>query len=434
MVALLVRHKLTAPDDVQPCKWSHDLAGYLVARLADVPITLPTSADDLSPAAPVAHPCPAFLRLGACPYGFKCRFGESHMKRVEPGTGVAGTDWVQVVDDAQAAAFEAERAARGGGKARMTEKGELNFIGMDVVRETRQGAARENKFPLSAAYMKEIGEPLDSREAGERGAKGAKGAKGGRGGDRNAEKTKANQPPAELVDMADLDVDQPEDAPPAPDASAVADIDAHPSRSFVPDLAPIRACEKKRLDFKGKTYLAPLTTVGNLPFRRLAVQLGCDITCSEMGLATEFLGGNTNEWSLVRRHPSEKMFGVQICGARPQALVPTAEAIVKHCDIDFLDVNCGCPIDLVFNKGAGSALLQHAAKLGKSLIGMNRVMGETPLTIKIRTGVSSKPEERVAHKLARRVQTEWGCSALTLHGRSRQQRYKTRADYDCEFQ
>lgn len=52
------------------------------------------------------------------------------------------------------------------------------------------------------------------------------------------------------------------------------------------------------------------------------------------------------------------------------------------------DINCGCPIDLVFNKGAGSALLQHAGKLGRSLVGMSQVLGEIPLTIKIRNGVS----------------------------------------------
>lgn len=94
-------------------------------------------------------------------------------------------------------------------------------------------------------------------------------------------------------------------------------------------------------------------------------------------------------------------------------------------------INCGCPIDLVFNKGAGSALLQHAAKLGRSLVGMSQVLGETPLTIKIRTGVTQS--QPVAHKLVQRVQGEWGVSAVTLHGRSRQQRYKTRADYACEL-
>lgn len=80
------------------------------------------------------------------------------------------------------------------------------------------------------------------------------------------------------------------------------DVDDQPSRSYIPDLAPIRASEKKRLDFRGKLYLAPLTTTGNLPFRRLCGDFGNDISCSEMGLAQEFLNGNASEWSLVRRY------------------------------------------------------------------------------------------------------------------------------------
>ena len=76
-----------------------------------------------------------------------------------------------------------------------------------------------------------------------------------------------------------------------------------------------------------------------------------------MGLATSFLSGSKEEWSLVRRHPSESMFGVQIAGSRPVTLVPTAEVIAKEFDggIDFVDLNCGCPIDLVFRTGSGSA-------------------------------------------------------------------------------
>ncbi|GAA6044632.1 hypothetical protein JCM8097_003899, partial [Rhodosporidiobolus ruineniae] len=431
------------------CRLDHDLSGYLATRLPDIRYALPTTADDLTPTS-TEHPCPLFLSLGACPYGVKCRYGESHMRKVEEGQGFMGSGIELVVDEEKVKQREAEQ---GEGLGKRSPMAEMNFISTMQIKDIRGGGKTEEKFPLSTAYLKSIGEPLDTREDNGKG----KGKKRGRDGQpkKDAPATEASTPadsPAPAADASasttSADVSMPAEASSAPtdptatgtiavDApvdpssltthAASTDIDSHPSRTFVPDLAPMRASEKKRLDFAGKLWMAPLTTVGNLPFRRLAVENGCDITVSEMGLAQEFLSGNANEWSLVRRHPSEKTFGVQICGSKPQVLIPAAEAIAKNTQIDFLDINCGCPIDLVFNKGAGSALLAHATKLGKSLVGMSKVLGEVPLTVKIRTGVSNA--QPTAHKLMPRFQKEWGVSAVTMHGRSRQQRYKSFADY-----
>ncbi|GAA5884122.1 hypothetical protein JCM6882_002148 [Rhodosporidiobolus microsporus] len=422
------------------CRQSHDLAAFMAARQPDIILALPTTSDDLTPVSS-SHTCPLFTTLGACPYGFKCRFGESHLRKVEEGQGFKESGWELVVDEEKVKKRESEA---GEGKGKISYMAEMNFISTMQIKEIRGGGKTEDKFPLSTEYLKSIGEPLDTREDNGSG----KGKKRGRDG--QPKKKEAETPaagasaPAEAAASAEaaaapaLDVEASTEAadPAAPSAATAepaatapssTDIDSHPSRTFVPDLAPIRASEKKRLDFAGKLWMAPLTTVGNLPFRRIAVENGCDITVSEMGLAQEFLSGNANEWSLVRRHPSEKTFGVQICGSKPQVLVPAAEAIAKNTEIDFLDINCGCPIDLVFNKGAGSALLAHANKLGKSLVGMSKVLGEVPLTIKIRTGVTNS--QPTAHKLMPRLQKEWGVSAVTMHGRSRQQRYKAFADY-----
>jgi tRNA-dihydrouridine synthase 3 len=92
----------------------------------------------------------------------------------------------------------------------------------------------------------------------------------------------------------------------------------------------------KKIDFRGKTYLAPLTTVGNLPFRRICKQFGVDVTCGEMVLVNPLLQGQRQDWALLRRHPSEDLFGVQIAGGQAQAIGQTVEILSQHTTVDFI--------------------------------------------------------------------------------------------------
>ncbi|KAG8795075.1 tRNA-dihydrouridine synthase 3 [Serendipita sp. 399] len=193
------------------------------------------------------------------------------------------------------------------------------------------------------------------------------------------------------------------------------DLPGEKAQSNGKEMIYIDRPEKRRLHWKGLTYLAPLTTVGNLPFRRLCTTLGVDITCGEMGLSHSFLQGSKEEWSLVKRHPSEKMFGVQIAANKPEQAAACADAISSGCDsIDFVDLNAGCPIDLIYQAGSGSACINNAT-------------GSVPVTLKMRTGV--KDGVPTAHKLMPRLH-DWGISSIALHGRSRQQRYTRLADWD----
>ncbi|XP_071953751.1 tRNA-dihydrouridine(47) synthase [NAD(P)(+)]-like [Antedon mediterranea] len=183
---------------------------------------------------------------------------------------------------------------------------------------------------------------------------------------------------------------------------------------------------KKTVKFNDKLYLAPLTTVGNLPFRRVCKGLGADITCGEMAMCTNLLQGHPSEWALLKRHVSEDVFGVQICGSFPDTMAKCTELINNEVNVDFIDINVGCPIDLVFKKGAGSALMCRLSKFEEIVRGMVEV-SDVPITVKMRAGV----DDRVftAHKIIPKV-LDWGASLVTVHGRTREQRYTRAADWD----
>lgn len=183
---------------------------------------------------------------------------------------------------------------------------------------------------------------------------------------------------------------------------------------------------RAQFDARGKTYLAPLTTVGNLPFRRLCKRFGADITCGEMAMAQNLISGQPSEWALLKRHPDEDFFGVQICGAHPDVMTHASQLIQENCAVDFVDINCGCPIDCVIQKGAGSACLKKPYKLEMIVRGMTSVLA-CPVTIKMRRGFNEG--EDLAHKLIPSLGA-WGVSAAVLHGRTRQQRYSKPADWD----
>ncbi|EYB85627.1 hypothetical protein Y032_0295g1674 [Ancylostoma ceylanicum] len=189
--------------------------------------------------------------------------------------------------------------------------------------------------------------------------------------------------------------------------------------------------EKPKLSLgslKGKKYLAPLTTVGNLPFRRLCVDYGADITCGEMALATSLLSGTPSEYSLVKRHPCEKIFGVQLAGGFPDTMAKAAQILVDEMEIDFIDINMGCPIDVVNQKGGGCALPNRPNKMVEVISAMRGVMLGVPLTVKIRTGL--KEGVLTADETIKTMITSAKPDLITFHPRSKEQRYTKLAKWD----
>ncbi|KAG0716820.1 tRNA-dihydrouridine(47) synthase [NAD(P)(+)]-like [Chionoecetes opilio] len=183
---------------------------------------------------------------------------------------------------------------------------------------------------------------------------------------------------------------------------------------------------KKTIDWRGKTYLAPLTTLGNLPFRRVCKRYGADVTCGEMALAGNLLQGYPSEWALVKRHASEDCFGIQLCGSNAETMVKCAQLLEENAEFDFMDINMGCPIDLIYKQGGGSALMRRHGCLEQMVRAMTQVLSR-PLTLKMRTAVYH--DTKVAHSLIERAKL-WDISMVTVHGRSREQRYLKLADWD----
>uniref|UniRef100_G0UQR0 tRNA-dihydrouridine(47) synthase [NAD(P)(+)] n=1 Tax=Trypanosoma congolense (strain IL3000) TaxID=1068625 RepID=G0UQR0_TRYCI len=188
--------------------------------------------------------------------------------------------------------------------------------------------------------------------------------------------------------------------------------------------------------FANKLVLAPLTTVGNLPFRRVCKGYGADITISEMAIVHSLNQLRKSEWSLLRRHSSEDIFGLQIAVSRPQDAITWAQAIVEsEFSYDFVDINCGCPVDRVVLSGCGCGLWERKGNRLQNVVQSLIKHQSRPVTIKCRIGPSE--ETPVLHKYISDYEG-WGAAAVTIHGRSRKQRYTNLANWmyidDCASQ
>ncbi|ESS32727.1 dihydrouridine synthase (dus) protein [Toxoplasma gondii VEG] len=177
-----------------------------------------------------------------------------------------------------------------------------------------------------------------------------------------------------------------------------------------------------------RLILAPLTTVGNLPFRRLCVELGAEVTVSEMAVAKSIVDGKQSELSLLKRHKSETFFGVQIAGGTPEVLNACTDILASEdVSCDFIDLNAACPLVQLHRRfKAGACMLDHPKRLESLVESMTTRHPEVPVTVKLRTANQGK--KQVLHSFIRRL-GDAGAAALIVHGRTAQQRYTKAADW-----
>lgn len=176
----------------------------------------------------------------------------------------------------------------------------------------------------------------------------------------------------------------------------------------------------------GALVMAPMTKGSNLPYRRLCVELGARVLVSEMAVARRIRQRRRGELALLRRAPGEPVFGVQLAGNKRDEMA-LAASMAEERGADFVDVNLGCPIDHFVRKGLGAALGRQPSRVARLVEAMQAAV-EIPVSVKIRLGWSAK--ERNFLDLARAA-VDGGAAALTVHGRTREARYRHPADWDA---
>jgi tRNA-dihydrouridine synthase 3 len=172
--------------------------------------------------------------------------------------------------------------------------------------------------------------------------------------------------------------------------------------------------------------MAPMTKGSNLPYRRLAVELGARVLISEMVVARRLKQRRRGEFALIRRAPDEPCFAVQLAGSKPDEMA-WAAVVAEARGADFVDVNLGCPIDHFTRMGLGAALARQPNRV-RAIVRAIADQVKIPVTVKIRLGWNASHRNYLD---VARAAVDGGASAITVHGRTREARYRHPADWDA---
>lgn len=171
--------------------------------------------------------------------------------------------------------------------------------------------------------------------------------------------------------------------------------------------------------------LAPMAGVTDLPFRLLCKEQGAGLLCMEMISAKALQYKNKNTKALLSIHPDEYPVSLQLFGSDPQIISEQAKRI-EELPFQILDINMGCPVPKVVKNGEGSALMKNP-KLVYEIVSQTVRAIKKPVTVKIRKGFDDHSVN--APEIAKIIE-EAGASAVAVHGRTREQYYSGKADWE----
>ncbi|MCF0146939.1 MAG: tRNA dihydrouridine synthase DusB [Clostridium sp.] len=181
------------------------------------------------------------------------------------------------------------------------------------------------------------------------------------------------------------------------------------------------------LEFENNVFLAPMAGVTDISFRGLCKEMGCGLVYTEMVSAKALYFGNDNTKSLLRISEEEAPVAIQIFGNNPKIM---AEVVQQNFndrqDVCLIDINMGCPVNKITKNGEGSALMKHP-ELAANIVSEIKKVSTKPVTVKFRKGFDEGSISAV--DFAKFIE-DAGADAIAIHGRTKEQMYEGKADWD----
>jgi len=180
------------------------------------------------------------------------------------------------------------------------------------------------------------------------------------------------------------------------------------------------------LNFENPVFLAPMAGVTDIAYRGVCKDMGCGLVYTEMVSAKGLYYNSKNTDTLMRISDEEKPVALQIFGSEPKIMAFACEVIEGMDGVSIIDVNMGCPVPKIIKNGEGSALMKNP-KLASEIVKEMKKATNKPVTVKFRKGFDSNSINAV--EFAKYLE-DAGVDAIAVHGRTREQMYEGKADWD----
>jgi len=180
-----------------------------------------------------------------------------------------------------------------------------------------------------------------------------------------------------------------------------------------------------KVKIENNVFLAPMAGVTDIVFRLICKSFGCGLLYTEMVSAKGLYYKSENTKALMEIDPRERPVAIQIFGSEPE-IMAYAAAKAEEFGADIIDINMGCPTPKIVNNGDGSALMKNPKLAGEIIKAVVKSVN-IPVTVKIRKGWDENSVNAVE---LGQIAEEEGASAIAVHGRTREEFYSGKADWD----